>query len=250
MEFLKLPIYRLGIWKHPLYGEINIAQNVFDSIMANFEGNQLGRPVYVKIGHQKSNAATFGDEPAEGWVKKLIQDNAILYAIAEPNNQSIIEDILKHRYRFSSAEYEPNYINKETGVNVGPTLSSIALTNEPFITGLPENMVISEQEFSSIINGGALYKFAGTLLSVFNEYRIKGLMDRGIPKPMCEAASRILLAMPHALQVFQILEAFPKENMKKLSNHYSDSFEDIIKAADEDVRALGGKITNDGKYII
>lgn len=137
---LKIPFFRLGRWKHPLYGKIEATQEMFDAFIANFRSGVLGRPPYIRIGHdaQASAIDKFGDAPSEGWVFDIKQEGDILYALAIPTNYAIVEDIQTKRYRFASAEYDPNFVNKETGEKVGPVLSAIALTNEPFLTKLPD----------------------------------------------------------------------------------------------------------------
>ena len=83
---LKIPFFRLGTWKHPVYGDLKITQGTFDQILANFKSNVLGRPPFIRIGHDKSNNQTFGYAPAEGWVHDLKQEGDILFAEVEPTS--------------------------------------------------------------------------------------------------------------------------------------------------------------------
>lgn len=138
MNQLKIPFFKLGKWRHPVYGPIDGTQEKFDAIIANFRGNVLGRPPYVRLGHTKDGAVTFGATPAEAWVHDIVQEGDILYALAHPTGKEVIENVKSKRFRFASPEYDDNYINKETGARVGPTLMAIGLTNEPFLTRLPE----------------------------------------------------------------------------------------------------------------
>ncbi len=141
---LKIPFFRLGTWKHPKYGPIIGTQEMFDAMKANFRNQALGRDPFIRIGHDQEGKTTFGDAPAEGWVKDLVQEGDVLYAVANPTNQEVVDAVRDKRYRFASAEYTPNYFNKETGQSVGPVLSAVSLTNEPFLTRLPEAMVLSD----------------------------------------------------------------------------------------------------------
>ncbi|ADY55127.1 hypothetical protein Sgly_0770 [Syntrophobotulus glycolicus DSM 8271] len=142
---LKIPFFRLGAWVHPKYGPINGTQEMFNQMVQNFNQHVLGRPVFIRLGHSTAAAPVFGNVPAEAWVTDLKQDGPILYALAIPTNEEIQEAVRNKQYRFASAEYELNYIDKETGTNHGAVLSAIGLTNEPFLTKLPDTVVLSEQ---------------------------------------------------------------------------------------------------------
>lgn len=141
---LKIPFFRLGKWKHPVYGDLTITQDTFNQMLANFKTNVLGRPPFIRIGHDKGTAPTFGYAPAEGWVTSLKQEGDVLFAEVEPTTPTAEENIRTKRYRFSSAEYNPNGVDRETGKKVGALLSAIALTNEPFLTKLPEATLLAD----------------------------------------------------------------------------------------------------------
>ncbi|TWH45903.1 phage protease [Sporomusa sp. KB1] len=140
---LKIPFLRLGEWVHPVYEKIKITQQTFDDILRNFKDNVLGKEPFIRLGHDKGGKPTFGDAPAEGWVKQIVQEGNVLCAIVEPTSETAAENIRSKRFRFSSAEFTPNGIDKETGNPVGALLSAIALTNEPFLTKLPEATLLA-----------------------------------------------------------------------------------------------------------
>lgn len=142
---LKIPFFRLGKWRHPVYGVIQGTQEKFDAIRSNFKRNVLGRPPFVRLGHTKDEAATYGDAPAEAWVHDIIQEGDVLYALAHPTSDEIVDAVKTKRYRFASPEYQEDYIDKETGASAGPTLVAIGLTNEPFLTRLPDTVALAEQ---------------------------------------------------------------------------------------------------------
>jgi len=144
LKRLKIPIFRLGKWKHPAYGTIEGTQEKFNQMMDNFRKNVLGRPPFARLGHDKDNAPTFGDAPAEAWVSDLVQEGSVLYALAWPTNAGFVEAVRNKRYRFASPEYEPDYLDKESGAKVGPVLMAIGMTNEPFLTRLPDAMVLAD----------------------------------------------------------------------------------------------------------
>ncbi|HWP96418.1 MAG TPA: phage protease [Syntrophomonadaceae bacterium] len=141
---IKVPFFRLGKWKHPQYGNLEGTQEKFDSIIENFHKNVLGRPPYIRLGHTKDNAPTFGDAPAEAWVYDVVQEGPVLFALAHPTGDEIVSAIREKRFRFASPEYQENYTNKESGMKAGPTLMAIGLTNEPFLTRLPDTVALAE----------------------------------------------------------------------------------------------------------
>jgi len=141
---LKIPFFIQGKWKHPLYGDMTITQDTFNQILTNFKANVLGRPPFIRIGHDKGANPTFGYAPAEGWVTDIRQEGNVLFGVVEPTTPAAEENIRTKRYRFSSAEYNPNGVDRETGKKVGALLSAIALTNEPFLTKLPEATLLAD----------------------------------------------------------------------------------------------------------
>jgi len=314
---------------------------------ANFQRHVLGRQPFVRIGHDSDNRGIFGDAPAEAWIKNIAQEGDYLYAIADTTNKDIARAVQEKRYRFASAEYDPNYVDKETGLSVGAVLSAVALTNEPFLTKLPDAVMLADEPEKIYLdyeedekvgqeklleeNNSLLKKLADTLVGFVEKFksgnqdecsgdknkddknklaelesmktelaatkadlaaakvdqekvklslwtatvenRIKDLVAKGIPPAMCEQAKTILMANPAyettmvkladdkevsmANQVFATLEALPEAHrikMGQLGEQTSppppDSPEAVKKMADEDIKAMGGKITEDGKYVI
>jgi len=142
---IKVPFFRLGIWKHPQYGELQGTQEKFDAMINNFRRNVAGRPPFIRLGHTNEGAPTFGDTPAEAWVYDIVQEGPVLFALAHPTSDEIVQAIRAKRYRFASPEYQEDYTQKETGAKVGPTLLAIGLTNEPFLTRLPDTVALAER---------------------------------------------------------------------------------------------------------
>lgn len=335
---IKVPFFRLGKWKHPQYGDLEGTQEKFDAIVANFRKNVLGRPPFVRLGHTKNGAATFGDVPAEAWVCDIVQEGAVLYALAHPTSDALVDAIQTKRYRFASPEYQENYVSPETGNGVGPVLMAIGLTNEPFLTRLPDTVALAEnpgaiyldctyakeektvnedtlvkklsdamnsfvEKLKSAVPGTAnqddearkladletirtqlvqtqeQLKLADARISAAEnaawearvESRLEALVATGIPPAMCESAKSILLANPAASttmikladgkeisiaeQIYATLEALPKAHRIDLAQIGRqepplDSPEAIKKLADEDVRAMGGKVNDDGSYVL
>jgi len=141
---LKIPVGRIGEWKHPKYGTIKMSQQTFDDMKRNFNAKTIGRDPFVRIGHGKADDPTFGTTASEGWVQGLEQEGDVLFALADPTNPQVVEHVKSQRYRYASPEYQDNYRSKEDGSLKGAVLEAIALTNEPFLTRLPEARVLAD----------------------------------------------------------------------------------------------------------
>ncbi len=144
MQPLKIPVGRIGEWKHPKYGTIKMSQQTFDDLTRNFKAKTIGRDPFVRIGHDKGTGNTWGDVPSEGWIQDLQQEGDVLYALADPTNPQVVEAIKNGRFRYASPEYEENYKSKEDGSFKGTVLLALALTNEPFLTRLPQARALAD----------------------------------------------------------------------------------------------------------
>ncbi|SCW85837.1 hypothetical protein SAMN04487970_10741, partial [Paenibacillus tianmuensis] len=69
---LKIPVGRIGEWKHPQYGRIKMSQQTFDDIKRNFKEKTIGRDPFIRIGHAKSDDPNFGNAKAEGWITDIV----------------------------------------------------------------------------------------------------------------------------------------------------------------------------------
>lgn len=144
---LKIPFLRLGTWQHPRYGVVRVTQDDMRRMQENFRKNVLGRPPFVRLGHDREEASTFGGALALGWVKDLAQEGDVLYAVADPTDEAVPRAVREKKLRFASAEYDPDYVDKESGRRVGPVLLAVALTNEPYLTRLPEVVALADDDF-------------------------------------------------------------------------------------------------------
>ncbi|KEO81043.1 phage protease [Tumebacillus flagellatus] len=149
---LKIPAMKIGRWQHPTYGVIDITQQKLDEVKRNFLEGTIGRRAFIRIAHDKDNAPTFGGAPAEAWIDELVQEGDILFALAEPTDGKVVEMIKTQKYRYASPEYQDNYKSKIDGSSKGAVLEAIALTNEPFLTGLPENIMLSDPPDTVYLN--------------------------------------------------------------------------------------------------
>ncbi|MEC0231294.1 phage protease [Paenibacillus alba] len=141
---LKIPAGRIGEWKHPRYGSIKMTQQTFTDIIRNFKEKTIGRDPFIRIGHDKADDPTFGSSKAEGWITDIVQEGDHLFALADPTNDQVAEMVRTKQFRYASPEYQNNYQDKESGSLKGAVLEALALTNEPFLTKLPEARLLSD----------------------------------------------------------------------------------------------------------
>ena len=104
------------------YGEINISPEKIKMMADNF-GKFPSYEVPIKLGHSdgaKSPGKVIGVEAKDNGLEITMLVDA-----------ETAKDINEKKYRYMSAEFEDNYLNKETGENVGAVLLGAALVNQP-----------------------------------------------------------------------------------------------------------------------
>lgn len=142
-----IPIARLGRWYHPVYrnkkGEpvVEFTQEDFDSIKQAFLSNDRGYPPYLRYGHLKRGSGIADGEEALGWMIGIKQVDDVLVGEFELNDKQVENEILTNKYRFSSGEFVHNLPSKVTGSTIRVFLKGVALTNSPFVPGLPKNVI-------------------------------------------------------------------------------------------------------------
>ena len=143
-KFLRVPIAVLGKWKHPEYGEVEFSQKDFDEIITNYQSDAVGYEPPLFVGHP-NNLLTEEGAPSVGFLEKLYQKDNVLYGLFEPVDELTFKEVEKGSYRYSSAEVIRNAFSKRTGENIGTVLRGAALTNRPFLTGMPKVEALHQQ---------------------------------------------------------------------------------------------------------
>jgi hypothetical protein len=140
---------------HAKFTEINFTRELFARVIANFHAhpsyqagpNGLGtkRVAQFDYEHASEMDPTSGSipqkgAPANGWVLDLqIRDGADgkaeLWALSDflPDTRQQIRD---GGYQWTSVAIWPDAVDPVSGQKIGPRLTSIALTNHPFIEGM------------------------------------------------------------------------------------------------------------------
>jgi hypothetical protein len=130
---LLVPHFPFGTWEHPWYGEMVFDEAVAKTAIANFELGVCAYDPGLFVGH-----VNIGARPAVGFLEKmLIHDNCLwgLYAAVDEKTYMAVK---RQQYRYSSMEIDMNYHNPRTRKDYGPTIVGCALTNEPFLTEMPD----------------------------------------------------------------------------------------------------------------
>lgn len=123
-----VPVAILGSWEHPQYGETTFTEQDFSEMQENFEQNTIGYEPPLYIGHDRS-------QPACGYLTRLYREDDVLWGTFELLSEEKYEDL--DGYRYSSPEITRETASKTDGSNIGTVLTGLALTNHPFLTGMP-----------------------------------------------------------------------------------------------------------------
>lgn len=124
------------------------------SYAVDASGNPVGHVIPWDFNHASEQDPTSGDlpvtgAPAQGWTLDLeVRNNATtgqaeLWALTEFLEPAKTYVRLK-QYKWASVAVALNAVNPETGQNIGAMVTSIALTNTPFVEGM-ETLVATKQ---------------------------------------------------------------------------------------------------------
>lgn len=150
-KYLKVPIAVLGNWVHPEYGDVSFKQKDFDDILKNWSDKATGYEPPLFTGHPTDYDSLEG-APSVAFLKDLYQDNNTLFGVFDPVNDKVFNTVKEGAYRYSSGEFYRNAKSKTTGEAIGTVLRGAALTNRPFLTGLPRVQAV-HQTFSESEEG-------------------------------------------------------------------------------------------------
>jgi phage I-like protein len=135
----KIPVCMTGEWvKGQPFG---IDTKTLDTIIRNFEKRGNGE-IVVDFDHASENPGIAGGKevPAAGWLSGLSRETLdgmeILTALFAPTEKAkgLIE---RQEYRYVSPAIDWGYRDKKSGEPQGATLTSVGLTNQPFLDQLP-----------------------------------------------------------------------------------------------------------------
>lgn len=116
--------------------DLDITDEMLEAFVANADPEVFGKQIHFDYDH----ASEFkSDNPQEagkaaGWLKSLFIEDGALWAI--PRWTKAAYDAIKAgEWKYISPAFALNY-TKDDGTELGPALTSIALTNHPFLKGM------------------------------------------------------------------------------------------------------------------
>lgn len=139
-------ILRTGKWIHPTApgGVLDVTRDYLNKLVENFSVTPF---VPVLRGHVSNNEAEKNPSLILNKnIDRLILDGEKLYAEMEIDEKEL------DNYNDVSVSIDPEYINKETGKNVGAVLRHVAAVMNPYIKGMQGFMALSENEKNFLIN--------------------------------------------------------------------------------------------------
>jgi phage I-like protein len=138
-------IAKAGAWDGHPAGPFEFDPDIYKQIIANHNATENKR-VQVDYEHKSEtldgNVAQEG-APAVAWVTQLEVRGDELWGLFEWTSQQAVDQVRSGQYMFVSPAVVFNATDRTTGQNIGARLTSVALTNHPFLDGM-EPLAASE----------------------------------------------------------------------------------------------------------
>jgi len=206
---LKVPVAVLGTWDHPVYGEVIFSESDFDQIQSNFRNDVCGYEPPLYLGHSMDDSK-IGEQPAVGHLKELFVEGEVLFGTFLITNESAYAEVVQNKsFRYSSAEITRNASHKVTSERLGTLLTAVALTNQPFLTGMPT--VESLSEYVCPVDGDYQMQQLSTSMADFMPEQ---------PEEM-ETLDQILLSDEDLLLIESLQCLLEQEDAMSLWNQYA-----------------------------
>jgi phage I-like protein len=132
-------IARHGTWKGHEQGEFSFNDAIYDEIIRNHNATKNRR---VPLDQEHLSETLGSDDvaskgvPAMAWVKDIVKRGDELWALFEWKDQGAVDNVRAGRTAYLSPAVNFNSIDRESGEPIGARLTSVALTNHPFIDGM------------------------------------------------------------------------------------------------------------------
>jgi hypothetical protein len=151
---LSIPVLRVGTWyDEGRYGIVSFSMTDIETIIRNFESNELGFKPPLYLGHfPEGYKAIYGQggELAVGYLAGLytVEDtetnSTVLMGVFDvtPN---IYEAVAKGHYPSASGEFLVNAKSKFSNQEIGRVLFAHVLSPEPFVPDMPNIQTLSDQ---------------------------------------------------------------------------------------------------------
>jgi hypothetical protein len=128
-----------GVFKGHASGPFELNDKVFSQIIANFARDPLGR---INVDHDHVSETLAGDvssrgAPAPAWIDALELRQGKLWGRWRWVDAETVENVRKGKIAYLSPAISFNSLDPVTGEERGARLSSVALTNKPFLRNIP-----------------------------------------------------------------------------------------------------------------
>lgn len=122
---------------HPA-GPFELNEKLFSTIIKNFKRDPLGR-INVDLDHRSETleGGALDAAFAPAWITDLRIDAGKLYGKFEWTDPKTVEMVRSGQLMYLSPSIAFNYTDPVTGESCGARLSSVALTNKPFLREIP-----------------------------------------------------------------------------------------------------------------
>jgi hypothetical protein len=228
-KLLKIPVAKMGSWFHETHGVITFSGNDLRALERNFRANVRGYEPYLKTGHNEKGPGIYDDEKAEAHLVDMIREGDTLFGLFEPHGEDVVNDVLGHKYRYSSAELIRSAKDRQTGLPIdGPILRGVALTNTPSIPHLPRNSVLDSDSLAQLLSDDHVVDTLTLLMS--DDHGV--LMSAETPTPETQPAVDATAEPAPAGMLASIKEAIT-EGFKAIA----DTFKPAADAIDADAKA-------------
>lgn len=121
-----------GHWGHPVYGSVDMNEEIADEMISNFVNNAFGQELSVNFAHGTDPAK---GKKAAGTIHSIIKTDRGLSLKLEFTNEAANE-IRDKQWKYLSPEYMDEYINPATGETHKNVFVGVALTNNPHLKGI------------------------------------------------------------------------------------------------------------------
>ena len=133
-------IARAGVFKGHPQGAVEFTPQVFNEIIANFRATQNGEVPgdYEHTSERLPPTVATDGVPAPFWVTDVATRNGDreLWAKFSWVDPQAVRYVRAKQYRYVSPAVNFNARSRETGLPIGARLTSVALTNHPFLDGM------------------------------------------------------------------------------------------------------------------
>jgi len=218
---IEVEMLRVGNFKHKLYGDLEITEDMLEKMVQNVADNVIGRDVSFDWNHEGKKASA--------WLKEIKVEDGVLIGTAEFTKAGK-ESVEDGSFAYFSIEYSDDYEDPENGETYGPTIMGGSLTNRPFISKLKKIEFSLDDKDDDV--------------SIF---RLELKEEKSMPKKVIRkpAAKSPEMTLEDALAKIKELEAEVAGNKILVAGDdpSGKKLEEFITAQKKEMKALQGTVT-------